>query len=107
MNKDKLMDWLKVQPSEKLIELNNQTCELFNLENHIYDNNEEFFNMFFENKVLDAVRAVCFGEYKYSDDYVKFNGYGNLQSFNNSEDFVNIHEIADCIIKYPNEFNIK
>lgn len=29
---------------------------------------------------MEAVRAAYFGEYQYSDDYVRFNAYGNLKS---------------------------
>lgn len=45
-----------------------------------YENDEYFFNDFFPGKVDDAVRAVCYGNYNYMDDYVHFNAYGNLES---------------------------
>lgn len=45
-----------------------------------YDNDEEFFNVFFEGKPMEAVRASHYGEYEFMDDYVRFNGYGNLES---------------------------
>lgn len=45
-----------------------------------YENDEYFFNDFFQGKVDEAVRAVCYGSYEYMDDYVKFNAYGNLDS---------------------------
>jgi hypothetical protein len=44
-------------------------------------NDEDFFNTYFENRVDEAVRAVCYGEYNYTDEYVRFNAYGNLESF--------------------------
>lgn len=45
---------------------------------HIFD--EEFFNTFFTNP-MDAVRAAFFGKIdSWSDEYIKFNGYGNLES---------------------------
>ena len=47
-----------------------------------YENDEEFFEMFFHNNPMEAVRASFYGHYNYSDDYVRFNGYGNLESFN-------------------------
>lgn len=46
----------------------------------VYENDEEFFNMFFEGKPMEAVRASQYGNYNYTDDYVRFNGYGNLES---------------------------
>lgn len=45
-----------------------------------YDNDEYFFRDFFDGKVDEAVRAICYGDYTYTDDYVRFNAYGNLES---------------------------
>ena len=45
-------------------------------------NDKEFFDCYFDGDTLGAVRAVCYGTYNYSDDYVKFNAYGNLESGN-------------------------
>jgi hypothetical protein len=43
-------------------------------------NDDEFFSCYFGGNVLEAVRAVCYGEYNYTDEYVKINAYGNLES---------------------------
>ncbi|AXH71048.1 hypothetical protein BSP38_006 [Bacillus phage BSP38] len=43
-------------------------------------NDEDFFNTYFEGKPMEAVRAAHYGDYHYMDDYVKFDGYGNLKS---------------------------
>ena len=45
-----------------------------------YENNEEFFNTFFYNNPMEAVRSEFYGDYHYCDKYVKFDGYGNLKS---------------------------
>ena len=50
-----------------------------------WDNDEEFFNTFFYNNPMEAVRSSFFGQYDYNDEYVKFNGYGNLTSANEYE----------------------
>lgn len=42
-------------------------------------NDEEFFNVFFEDKI-EIARAICYGNYNYAHEYVKFNAYGNLVS---------------------------
>jgi hypothetical protein len=52
------------------------------MEGEIFENEDEFFDIFFDGKVVDAIRSVCYGDYRYSDNLVKFNGYGNLESFN-------------------------
>lgn len=50
------------------------------LEEYCYEvNDENFFNVNF-TEPMEAVRATYFGEYQYSDDYVRFNAYGNLKS---------------------------
>lgn len=50
------------------------------LEDYCYEvNDEDFFNVHF-TEPMEAVRAAYFGEYQYSDDYVRFNAYGNLKS---------------------------
>ena len=34
---------------------------------------------------MDAVRASQYGEYDYTDELVRFDGYGNLESLSDSE----------------------
>lgn len=41
---------------------------------------EEFYNIYFSEKPADAVRAAIFGKVYWMDDYVRFNGYGNLET---------------------------
>lgn len=65
----------------ELVSLNNAYCRAIGSEGEVYENDEDFFNTFFEGKPFEAVRAAHYGEYKYSDDYVRFNGYANLESF--------------------------
>lgn len=57
-------------------------------------NDEEFFNVHFEGKPMEAVRAAQYGEYNYTDEYVRFNGYGNLESFS---DITYEQELNDSI----------
>lgn len=49
-------------------------------EYYYYNNDEEFFTANFNDDMMEAVRAVCFGHYNYTDDYVRVNAYGNLDS---------------------------
>ena len=63
------------------------------------------FNVFFENRALEAVRAVSFGEYRYSDTYVKFNGYANLETFNDVSEEIDISELAEYIKEHPEDFD--
>lgn len=47
----------------------------------------------------DAIRAVYYGDYRYVDDYVVFNGYGNLESFSGYclKDHVDIDDLASYL----------
>ena len=45
-----------------------------------YENDDEFFNIFFQNNIISAVRAVSYGNYNYMDEFVRINVYGNLES---------------------------
>lgn len=67
---------------EDLIRLINEINSYSGVLEHliVYENDEEFFNTFFQNNPLEAVRAAYYGNYKYNDEYVKFNGYDNLES---------------------------
>jgi hypothetical protein len=66
---------------EESIELWNEYCEDYNdPDGRIYPNDEEFFSLF--GDVMEVVRAISYGDYNFSDNYVYFNGYGNLETFN-------------------------
>jgi hypothetical protein len=46
-----------------------------------YGFDEKFFQTFFEDNPMEAVRATFFGKIEsWSDDYIRFNAYGNLES---------------------------
>ncbi len=81
-------------------ELNSWNGCLDNLD--FWENDEEFFNTFFDNP-MEAIRATYYGNYNYNDDYVKFNGYGNIDSFSeyerNEEIKDNIDDIVDNLIE--------
>lgn len=58
-------------------------------------NDEDFFETVFYNNPMEAVRATQYGDYNFMDDYIMFNGYGNLDSYN---DFEAMNEF--CEYKY-------
>jgi hypothetical protein len=64
-------------------QINSWEGSLENLE--FYENDENFFELCFEGKPMEAVRAAQFGDYRYTDAFVKFNGYGNLDSYTEHE----------------------
>lgn len=71
-----------------------------------YYNDEDFFLMYYENNPMEAVRATYYGDYKFMDDFVGFNGYGNLVSLDKweleNEYKDNAEDIANRIIELGN-----
>ena len=61
-------------------------------------NDEDFFNTFYYNNPMEVARAVCYGEYNFTDGYVKINAYGNLTSVNEWEYEKEIQDYQDEII---------
>lgn len=106
----KLVGQINSMNTAELVELNNAYCRAANCpDSEIFNNDDEFFEMFFSNRVIDAVRAVSYGDYNYSHDYVKFNGYGNLESFNHMDasDLVDFPQnIAEYAIEHQDEFDM-
>ena len=76
----------------------------------VYENDEEFFNMFFEGKPAELARAIYYGDFNYNDEYIKFNGYENLETFSkyDYEELLeeNIEEITENLIEYAEYISI-
>ena len=69
-----------------------------------WGNDEEFFELFYSEKNgLEIARAICHGNYRYNDDYVRLMEYGNLESYTEDEIVEelkdNIDEIIDRLIE--------
>ena len=75
-----------------------------------WENDEEFFNTYFYNNPMEAVRSSFYGDYKFCDKYVKFNGYGNLESFNDydleKEYKEYLEEITKSLLEHYQEISI-
>ena len=106
-NLDSVKEYLNNLDCSELVSIHNEYCQSTNnSDDEIFINDEDFFNTFFDGKVLEAVRAVSFGEYSYSHDYVVFNGYANLETFNNPTDKVDIESIASDILENPENYQV-
>lgn len=102
-----------LEDTKRLVgEINSYSGSLLHLE--VFENDEEFFETFFCEAPLEAVRSALYGDYNYNDEYVKFDGYNNLESLdeykynklieNNIDDIIiearkYIHHL--CISKEP------
>ena len=105
MNSENILSQINEFTESQLIELNNTYCQSAGYyDNEIYCNDEDFFSTFYPNPGdgLKVAQAIFYGDYNYSHDYVKFNGYGNLESINYFE-VRDLCELPDVIADYISE----
>jgi len=105
-NLEAVREHLENLSNSDLMHAHNQKCEQHNdMDSQIYYNDDEFFEIFLP-KSTDAIRACQYGDHRYTDDFVQFNGYANLDSFDSLIDHVDLDEIAECILENKRHFNI-
>lgn len=76
-----IIEEINAMDCTELVQLNNEYCESINaMDSFIYSNDDDFLETYFI-KPSDLARAICYGDYRYMDNWVTFNGYGNLESF--------------------------
>ncbi|AYJ76426.1 hypothetical protein BSP12_240 [Bacillus phage BSP12] len=95
------MEKVKAYLLENMEELQNVAREVNGWNSALDDyqyNDEDFFNTFFEGRPMEAVRAAVYGDYNYTDDYVKFDGYGNLVSLSEYDMEEELKESIDEIM---------
>jgi len=98
-----IIDTINDMDEETLIQLNNTYCQSINAsDDEVWDNSEETLQMFFNNNILNAIQATQYGNYNYHDNYCRFNGYGNLDSFNHF-DVDDLCELVETIAEYIEE----
>lgn len=65
-----------------------------------WENDEYFFELFYsEINGLEIARAIYYGNYRYSDDYVRINAYGNLESYTEYEMIEEMKDSIDEIVE--------
>lgn len=84
--------------SDKLA-LYNDYCSNQSNEDVIYEFDECFINEYF-SKPWDAILSVHYGHVNFTDEYVKFDGYGNLETLSHYElnELIGnyVEDIYDC-----------
>ena len=74
------LDFENKTDSEK-IGLWNEYCSENNFDDTIHIFEDDFFETFFSgSEPMEMFRLGCFSTIVWSDEYIKFNGYGNLES---------------------------
>lgn len=100
---DLIIKEIKSMNSEQILELNNLYFEDC-IESMIFHNNKDFFQTFFFNNPMDAVRLTQFGNYDFHDKYIKFNCEGNLDSFDYLDHTYipdHIYNVAEFVLNNP------
>ena len=92
------LDYENKSDSEK-VSFWNEYCSEQSNEDEIYDFDDEFFELFFSNKPMEAARAASFGDVNWSDDYISFDGYGNLKSLSNPIHAIDENALIEWLIE--------
>jgi hypothetical protein len=50
-----------------------------------YENDRDFFETFFYNNPFEVAMSISFGNYRYNDELVRFDAYGNLKTLSDYE----------------------
>lgn len=78
--------------SEK-IDLWNEYCRENNIDNEIYTFDDDFFEVTFSNsEPMKIFQLGCFSRINWSDEYIQFDGYGNLESLSENQAINEIDE---------------
>ena len=101
--KQSIIAILKAMDADVLVDVWNEYCQEQNMDDYIYNNDEYTLKDMFigsENPVNEALRAAFYGDYRYGDDYVMFDAYGNLKSFDeyDAENNIDFDTLADYIM---------
>lgn len=83
---------------ENLLNLWNEYCSENNMDDYIHFFDDDFFDTYFYNRPLEAARAASFGNLNWSDDYIYFNGYGNLESTDDPSTQIDETVLIDWIL---------
>lgn len=101
--KQSIIAILKTMDADVLVDVWNEYCQEQNMDDYIYNNDEYTLKDMFsgsENPVNEALKAAFYGDYRYGDDYVIFNAYDNLKSFDeyDAENNIDFDTLADYIM---------
>lgn len=95
-----IISLLKEIDTDVLIRVWNTYCSDENMDDYIYENDDYNINEMF-SKPDEALRSAFYGDYRYNDDYFVFNGYGNLDSFDeyDADNHIDFDILADYIME--------
>lgn len=116
---EKLKEKLTIDDlKEMLLSINSYDNRLAELDYEY--NDEDFFSTFYSSNPYELARAISYGSYEFTDEYVRIDVYGNLESISEYSfndlieeykeeiitEYLNIIEEDDNIFKYDNSYQI-
>ena len=71
-----------------------------------WENDEEFFATFFNGvNPIEVARSVTYGDYRYTDEFVNFDAYGNLVSMDGWQlDELLVKNVKDIVAEYIDNY---
>ena len=104
-NYESVLEYLNELSNSELVSIHNKYCQSINdCDNEIHHNEDDFFETFFDGRVIEAVRAISYGDYNYNHNFVMFDGYANLKSFDDPTDEIDLSDIANDILENPENY---
>lgn len=77
-----LEDYVEGMDDNLKLEFFHKYCEKYNYEDFLYENDEEFFDIFYSNNnIIELIQNLQYGDYRINDEYVTFDAYRNLKSY--------------------------
>jgi len=87
--------------NEKISIYRQYLIEAERMDDEVSDFDEDFFNTFFNGNPYEAARATHFGDVNWSDPYIRFNAYGNLESLSDYDVQSEAEDHVEEIYEYP------
>ncbi len=95
-----IFEALEEMDNFELMEIHNQYCENCNyMDDQIFVNDEEFFEVYFDGRITELIRAIHYGNFNPNEEFIKFDGYANLETFENVAYEIDLEAIAENIFE--------
>lgn len=93
----KIQEVIMADEEDLIGEWNEYQYEACSGDDAIYENDEYFFETHFTD-MMTAIKAVYFGKYNFGHDYVKFNGYGNLDTTDFVKNWIDKEDLIEYLL---------
>lgn len=103
--RESVVDQLEEMNDTDLVEVHNTYCRLvYGVDDEIHYNDEEGVSSLVGDCPFNALQRAFYGDYNPNHEYVKLDGYGNLESFNDPTEHIYNDDMLDTIMESIEEF---